>query len=423
MSSRPLLPNQLNICLVARKFPILGRAADYGFLWPIARGLAQKGHRVTVLSSNNPQGVEYVVQDDVHAHFLQEGARYSRRPFPDLVRDKFLELHQKEPFHILHAIDSSAIKVTRNSHALKIATAYDVEATQMSQLFSIFAMGQETLSSLLITSISIAYKFLRTFYGRDRQLLRGADGVFVTSPQQRIVLERYYLYPDARIHTVPYGIEIGDLSPREKSDDLRAQLGIPTNGKVVVTISDMTELQEIKNLLAAFEKVAIKKPSARLIIVGYGPRFKEVEYEMLQLALGGRVILTGAVKTTELPDYISLSDVYVNISSRTSGFEPSILEAMAQRKVIIGSEVSPVSTIVEDGKEGFLIRPADVSTLASLLIQIFEGQLPSQEIGESARRKILDLFDMEKMVEQTIDAYYKILKSTGYYRSAKWKIW
>jgi len=96
---------------------------------------------------------------------------------------------------------------------------------------------------------------------------------------------------------------------------------------------------------------------------------------------------------------------------------------MAQNKVIIGSEVSPISTIVEDGKDGFLVRPADVPAIAQLLMQIFERQLPVREIGERARNKILDLFDMEKMVDQTLDAYHRILRGTGYYRANSWKIW
>ncbi|MCB0385004.1 MAG: glycosyltransferase, partial [Bdellovibrionales bacterium] len=132
-----------------------------------------------------------------------------------------------------------------------------------------------------------------------------------------------------------------------------------------------------------------------------------------------KVIFTGAMPNTALPDYIALADVFVNISSRTSGFEPSLLEAMAQKKVIIGSEVSPMGTIVEDGRDGFLIRPADVHSLSTLLIQVFSDQLPAREIGESARNKILNLFDMEKMVKETIEAYTRTLLSTGLYERPK----
>src|SRR5690606_14697062 len=138
------------------------------------------------------------------------------------------------------------------------------------------------------------YKFLTTFYGGDQRLLSTADGIFVTNPQQRIILERYYLYPDFHTYTVPYGIELGDLTPKEKSFELRKSLGLPENAHIALTISDMTDVQELMPLLRAFEKVAIKKPNSYLILVGNGPKFKDIEFEVLNLALGSRVIMPGA---------------------------------------------------------------------------------------------------------------------------------
>ena len=78
-----------------------------------------------------------------------------------------------------------------------------------------------------------------------------------------------------------------------------------------------------------------------------------------------------------------------------------------------------MGTIVEDGRDGFLVRPADVHSLSTLLIQVFSDQLPAREIGESARNKILNLFDMEKMVKETIEAYRRTLFSTGLYERPK----
>jgi 1,2-diacylglycerol 3-alpha-glucosyltransferase len=418
---KPDLPKKLNVCLIARHFPIAGRASGFSFLRLIARGLASRGHRVTVLSARHPSGKQEMTQDGVRVFFLMEGrgARVRRDPFPDLVKSKFIDLHADPfsgPFHLVHAVDDSAIKISRHKSSYKVAFAYDVAATRLAELFAIMGMAQETLGSLLSTGIAVGYRFLRSFYGRDRQLLKTADGVFVTSPRERLALERYYLYPDSRIHTVPYGIEIGDLAPREKSDELRRSIGIPETASVVVTITDMTEVGEVRNLLDAFEQVVIKKPNARLIVVGDGPKFKEIEYEMLLLALGSKVIFTRAVKESEIPDYIALADVFVNLSARTTGFEPSLLEAMAQKKVIIGSEGSSMGTIVEHSQDGFLIRPADVSELSNLLLDIFAGQIPVEMIGEQARQKVLSLFDPEKMVIETLTAYYAILKNTGIYK-------
>jgi glycosyltransferase involved in cell wall biosynthesis len=126
---------------------------------------------------------------------------------------------------------------------------------------------------------------------------------------------------------------------------------------------------------------------------------------MLQLALGSRVIFAGEVPSSQLTDYIALADVFVNLSARSSGIEQSLLEAMAQKKVIVGSEVSPLANVVEDGVDGFLIRPADTFTLSELLLQLFSGSIATRQMGEHARQKVLNLFDAEKMLGQTIMAY------------------
>ena len=404
------IPDQLNICLVAQRFPILGRATDHGFLWPIAKGLASRGHHVTAIAAKSPLGKQEVNRDGVRVLYLHEGfPNMSSLRFEEAVFRKFQELHKIQPFDLVHSIDYSGFKIGKYKYKLKVAMAYDVEATQMAQLFSILGMAHETVKSLLATGIAVIYKFLTTYLTRDRELLSTADGVFVTSPQQRIFLERYYLYPDYHTYTAPYGIELGDLSPRPEATDLRKKFNIPESAHIVLTITDMNEPSEVINLLTGFERVAVKKPNSYMIIVGNGPHWKEIEYSLYQLAIGSRVFMTGALSSEEISDWISTAEVYVNLSSRTTGFEPSMIEAMAQKKVIIGSEVSPIANIVEDGLDGFLIRPADTQALSHLLIEIFSGTLPAQEIGQRARDRVINLFDTKKMINAIEDAYRKIL--------------
>ncbi len=410
-------PPNLNICLIAKRFPILGRAANHGFLWPIAKGLASHGHKVSVIAWKNPQAKREISQDNVDAYFLGESFARSERDFPQLAKQKFEQLHGREAFHLVHSIDDSASEIGFLREKYRIAMTYDIEATEVSQLYSIMAMAQDTPSSLIKAGAAILYKFLRTYFSKDRRLLKSADGIFVTSPQQKLLLERHYLYPDLKTFVIPYGVEVGNLTPRQPCEELKEKLKLPAYSQTIVTNTDMHELGELKNLLQAFEKIAIKKPNARLIIVGNGPVFKQVEFEMLNLALGSRVIFAGTVLNSELPDYISLADVYIDLSSRTSGFEPSLIEAMVQKKVIIGSELSPISTIVEDGVDGFLIRPADVAMLAKIFTRIFTDKVPTKEIGERANQKVMDIFNTQKMVEQTLDAYRKTLENTGYYGS------
>ncbi len=405
------IPTSLNICIIAQKFQILSRSTDHGFLFPIARGLARRGHNVTVISSTSPLGRPEIFREGVKAFYLNDGPKTMgpKLPFMELALRKFEQLHQDNPFHIVHSLDASGYLIAKSKKKYHVVVAYDIEATQMSQLFAVLGMRSDSLGSLITTALDVGWRFLMTYFGRDRQILKTADGIFVTNPQQRIILERYYLYPDFHIYTVPYGIDLGDLTPRVQSINLKQKWKLPANAHIVISVTDMTELQEMTYLLRSFEKLAIKKPNAYLMILGSGPKRNEVEYTALNLALGRRVIMVGSVTTDEMLDYIVLGDILVDMSSRTTGFEPSLIEAMAQRKVIIGSEVSPIANVVEDGVDGFLLRPADIESLGNLLIEIFSGSVPTKDIGDKARKKVMDMFDTSKMIDAALSAYQQIM--------------
>ena len=295
--------------------------------------------------------------------------------------------------------------------------AYDVEATHMAELFSILAESQSSFQNMFKTSFRLVYRFLKNYFVYDRALLLSADGVFVTTPQQRLILERYYLYPDFHTFTVPYGINLGDLAPKSESENFKAKLHIPDDASIILAISDFTSTHEVKPLLKAFEKVVLKKPNTYLLLLGSGPQWKSVEYEMLKLALGSRVIMPGYVTAEEMLDCILSSPIYVDLSSRSTGLEPSLIEAMAQKKVVIGSELSPISEIIEDGQDGFLVRPADVETLAALLDKLINGdQINKEQMGEKARHKVVDVFNRQKMIDSLINAYSHILANSGRFK-------
>jgi len=402
---------KLNICLVAQRFPVLGRASDHSFLWPIARGLSQIGHRVTVIGGQSNLGKSEVQRDQVQGYFLHDSnPQFAGVPFQEAAYEKFLSLHRAQPFDLVHCMDKSGYRISKNKKNLKVKVAYDVEATEISHIFSALAMSEENLGSLLSTFASVSYRFLTTYFGKDRDILKSADGVFVTSPEQRFFLERYYLFPDHHIYTVPYGLELGDLSAKPEAVELRKKYNLPESCHLVLTVTDMAVPEEMKNLLRAFERVAVKKPNAYLIMIGSGPGWKAIEFEMLNLALGSKTIMTGALSTEEVFDWISIADVFVNMSARRTGYEISLFEAMAQKKVIIGSEMSPVANVIEDSQDGFLLRPADTQSLAHLLTELFSGSIPTTEIAEKARQKVIQLFDPQRMIQSVEAAYTQILK-------------
>jgi glycosyltransferase involved in cell wall biosynthesis len=408
---------KLRICLVGQKILVQSRSSDTAMLWPLAQGLSKKGHDVTIISTTSPLKKAEVFRDGIKAYYVYDGnaAKNKLQKFSDLAHKKFASLHHEKPFDLVHSIDNSGLKIGRHKKSFNVKIAYDIEATSMAELFSIMAENDGSLRSQFKTSLKIGFKFLQNYFVTERALLQTADGIFTTTPQQRTLLERYYLYPDYHTYTVPYGINLGDLTERQESENFKMLLHIPDDAQIVLAVSDFTNSLELKPLLQAFEKVVLKNSNTYLIIIGDGSQWKNVEYTMLKLVLGSRVIMPGDVDANELLNYISLCKVYVNLSSQSTGLEPSMIEAMAQKKIVIGSELSPISEYITEKENGFLVRPADEETLVKLLSSILNQNNNEAFllIGEKARQKVLESFNRQKMIEALIYSYTEILRKTG----------
>lgn len=401
---------KLKICLIGKNILVQSRATDRGMLWLLAQGLSKNGHDVTIISTSSPIGKSEIFRDGIEAHYVFDGmAKMKSMSFSKAAFAKFKELHQKKCFDILHSLDDSGYEISRKKNQFHIATAYDIEATKISEIFSLLAENNGSLRSQLKTSIKVAYIFIKNYFSYDKHILDTADGVFTTTPQQRTILERYYLYPDYHTYTVPYGINLGDLTEQDESENFKMKLNLPDDAKIILAVSDFTNAMESKPLLKAFQKAVLKNANMYLILIGNGPQWKNVEYEMLKLVLGSRVIMPGEVDAKELLKYISICAVYVNLSSKSTGLEPSLIEAMAQKKLIVGSELSPIAEFIESEVDGFLVRPADEVTLSKLLSETSLNKETSTSVGENARQKVLAAFNRQKMIETLTEAYYKIL--------------
>jgi 1,2-diacylglycerol 3-alpha-glucosyltransferase len=61
--------------------------------------------------------------------------------------------------------------------------------------------------------------------------------------------------------------------------------------------------------------------------------------------------------------------------------------------------------------DGYLVRPAAVQELNDLMSQLVSEEGPSPEMGEKARKKVLELFDTDKMTERLLSAFQQTIGS------------
>jgi 1,2-diacylglycerol 3-alpha-glucosyltransferase len=413
---RKTIPDILRICFVTRKFSRGGGTSDYGYLRQLTKSLSKRGHDVSVISSEAPEFSNQTSNGDLKLYFA-DTSLLEDSSSQESVLDVLENLNEEKPFDIVHCVDNTGYSIAKHKKDLNVAVAVDVKGSSLDEIFGLLGLTEDTLLSYLQTSFGVTTKFLKSFFGRDHKLLKMADGIFVTNKQQQEILERYYLIASQKIHVIPYGVDGSDFEVSQTKPTLPDELTINSETKIILTISPLTNIQEVKNLLTAFERVVIKKPNSVLLIVGDGPRRKELEFHMLSLALAGHVLFLGELSSFETSQYIACCDVYVNLYSRSSDFEPTVLEAMTCKKIVIASEVGTGSGVITKGVDGFLIRPTEILSLTRILLESISGQVDTLVMGERAKQKILKMFDSKRIVDQTVQAYHKIMCNTKRYKA------
>jgi glycosyltransferase involved in cell wall biosynthesis len=388
-------------------------------LWTIAERLNEWGHKVSIVSHKNPSGQEEIEKGDISIYFLSNAEEFSSvQDFSNAAEKKILEIHKADPVDHIHSLDTP-LRNHKNFWSKiknKPQLSYSVQSTSIENFFDLFGSVKPKIGSLLLSTFIYPILFLKKFFLKDYLTLRQASAVFVSSPKQALALERYYLFPPNSIFQVPLDSFMISLMLRSKSKKLLESLDLNPETPVIATASNMKRTDDMFFLLDVFERISLLHPKSKFLIIGDGEHFKDVEHRILLKALDSKVIMTKNIAPTSLPDFIALSDVFVNLDPSSSGLGRTLVEAMSQKKVIIGSELSPIANIIAHGVNGYLIRPEDTQQCAKLIDRLFSSPEKRLELGEQARKDVLSIFDQEILTKKALSAFQTVQKRKSLFR-------
>lgn len=175
--------------------------------------------------------------------------------------------------------------------------------------------------------------------------------------------------PADKITVIPNAVDIDNFSMDQPRNEILAQqLGL--QGKQVLGfIGSFYAYEGLPLLLDAVELLTEKHSELCLLLVGGGPQDALIKEKVAQLGLTDRVILTGRVPHTEVQDYYNLVDIFVypRLSMRLTDLVTPLkpLEAMAQGRLVVASDVGGHKELIEDGVTGCLFKAEDKQDLAA----------------------------------------------------------
>jgi teichuronic acid biosynthesis glycosyltransferase TuaC len=184
-----------------------------------------------------------------------------------------------------------------------------------------------------------------------------------------------------RIHVVENGVDKALFHPRDRAP-ARAALGLRSDGKLIVSVGRLERSKGAVDLLAAFARVAPRRPDLALALVGDGAAREECRE--LAAAIGGQVSVVGARPLAEVPQWMAASDL-VTLPSWNEGSPNAVLEALACGRPVVASRVGGVPEIITTPSLGELVPARDPAALAAAIERVADGTWDAPAIAASAR--------------------------------------
>jgi glycosyltransferase involved in cell wall biosynthesis len=338
----------------------------------LARGLAERGHHVRVVSFKHADIPGVCVEPyRVPAFGIRYRARWAER---------------------------------RRMYLRRLFREHDVVHVQFLQDFGLTsdlaAVGRLVVSPLgsdVVKPPDIdAYPEPVVRFRRD--LLRMAHAVCVSSRAFAGEVARFGGIPEEAIDIVPMGVDLDRFRPRPRSEETPPTVGFykgfkPVYGPTVLARAVPTILRDV--------------PSTRFEFIGRGPQREACRAWIDAAGAAHAVNWLDPVPHAELPGRLARWDVCA-IPSICESFCVAALEAQAMEIPVVASRVGGLVETVRDGSTGLLVPPGDPDALAAAVVPLLRDATLRRSLGAAGRRLVAEAFDWNQCVQHWEAVYRRV---------------
>ncbi len=179
--------------------------------------------------------------------------------------------------------------------------------------------------------------------------------------------------PIDKIGVVPNAVDAEAFSQTGQTDlSLKAELGLG-DARVIGFIGSFYAYEGLDLLLKALPILLERAPDIRVLLIGGGPQEAKLKTLAGELGVADKVVFAGRVPHSQVTRYYDLVDVlaYPRYSMRLTELVTPLkpLEAMAQGRLFVASDVGGHKELVDDGYNGLLFRAGDAHALARRILE------------------------------------------------------
>lgn len=192
------------------------------------------------------------------------------------------------------------------------------------------------------------------------------------------------------------------INPERK----RRDLGLPPHGPLVGCVARLVSVKGVEHLLEAVPVIRAAEPRATVVFVGDGPLRPALERRAATLGLNGGVAFLGLRR--DIAEILPLFDLVV-LPSLNEGMGRVVVQAQAAGRPVIGSRVSGIQEVIDDGRTGLLVPPANSQALAEAVIRCLRDPVYAGSLADEAQATV-EAYGIEPMIRRLDDLYQRLIQ-------------
>ncbi|HUD19065.1 MAG TPA: glycosyltransferase [Patescibacteria group bacterium] len=380
------------------------------YVTELSRQLARQGHQVDVFTRSQDKDNKPVVEVEKGFRVIHVVAgpevhipkKELRQYIPDFVAGvKDFCAKEKTVYDVVHAhyyLSGLIAKLVWDSAILKIP----------------FIMTFHTLALMKnMVARDETEKEDQERIESEMSLAHDADRIIAPSISDAQYLQYLYDVPASRIVLIPPGVDADIFRPIDAAI-AKKKIDISPDAHLVVFVGRIEPLKGIDVLIYAMKILTSRNPSlpVSLVIVGgdvtshpslWSKTLQSLDSVRKTLNLTASVHFVHQQKQEMLPYYYNAADIVV-MPSHYESFGLAALEAMACGVPVIMSNVTGISTLIDEKHSSLITSVNNPLLLATQMEEFIRDKDKRESVGRSIRESIMDL--TWKNIASRVDAVY-----------------
>jgi glycosyltransferase involved in cell wall biosynthesis len=378
----------VHVCFLCDEYPPGPHGGIGSVTQTLAQSLVRRGHAVTVLGVSRGQTA---------GEFRDEGVKVIRLPHAQIPWTGFLVNGWRR---------RAALRKVQRERRIDV-----LEGPESS-----LAVTPRSFSAPRVIRMHGGHHFFATTLGKapspwrgwlERRSFRRADSLCAVSEFVAETTRRLLSLGDRPIETLLNPVDTSAFAPLPD---------VPEEEGLIVFVGTVCEKKGVRQLVEAMGRIVEAVPTAHLWIVGRdwrdpesGASFRDALERSIPQGVRSTIVFKGPVSREELPAILARASVCV-YPSHMEALPIAWLEGLAMGKAVVAARTGPGPEVIEDGVSGLLCDPHDPGSIAEKVILALKDRSARNRLGVEARRRAVDRFSIEPLVEKNLDFYVRCIR-------------